>query len=68
MARQLMLAVELPFVLVVSVAIGGGVGYWLDARLHTSPVFLLALGALGFAAGMRDLLRRLSRSGSGRAS
>ena len=67
-ARQFALAVELPFVLVAMVVIGGGIGYWLDSRFHTSPLFLLLLGALGFAAGVRELMRRLSRSGSGRGA
>jgi len=65
LARQLALALELPFVFVATVVIGGGIGYWLDLRLHTSPLFLLVLGALGLAAGVRDVVRRLSRSGSG---
>jgi len=68
MAQQMVLAVELPFILVASVAAGGGIGYWLDGRLHSSPIFLLLLGALGLAGGMRDVVRRLARSGSGRAS
>ena len=66
LARQFALAVELPFAFVATVVIGGGIGYWLDSRFHTSPLFLLLLGALGFGAAVRDLVRRLSRSGSGR--
>jgi ATP synthase protein I len=65
LARQFALAIELPFVFVAMIVIGGAIGYWLDRRLHTSPLFLLLLGGLGFAAGVRELLRRLSRSGSG---
>jgi F0F1-type ATP synthase assembly protein I len=68
LARQFALAVELPFVLVAAVGLGGAIGYWLDNRLHTSPLFLLVLGGLGFAAGIRELVRRLSQSGSGRDS
>jgi F0F1-type ATP synthase assembly protein I len=55
---------ELPILLVGSVAIGGGLGYLIDARLHTSPLFTLILGALGFAAGMRQLIVRLSKDTS----
>jgi ATP synthase protein I len=65
LAQQFALAIELPFVFVAMIVIGGGIGYWLDRRFHTSPLFLLVLGGLGFAAGVRELLRRLSRSGSG---
>jgi F0F1-type ATP synthase assembly protein I len=52
---------ELPILLVVSTAIGGGLGYLLDARLRTSPVFALIFGVLGFAAGMRHLIVRVSK-------
>jgi len=52
---------ELPFLLVACVAVGGGVGYFLDARFHTSPVLTLVLGLLGFAGGMIQLVKRLSR-------
>jgi len=51
---------ELPFVLVSAVVVGGLFGYFLDRWLHTKPVFLLILGGLGFIAGLRDMLRRLS--------
>jgi F0F1-type ATP synthase assembly protein I len=52
---------ELPILLVASIGIGGGVGYLLDKRIHTSPVFTLILGLLGFAGGMIQLVRRLSK-------
>jgi F0F1-type ATP synthase assembly protein I len=51
----------LPFVLVADVLIGGGIGYWMDGRFHTSPLFLLVLGGAGFAAGMLQIVRSLSR-------
>lgn len=60
-ARQLSDVMELPFLLVACVAIGGGAGYYLDKRIHTSPLFTLILGLLGFAAGMFQLVRRLSK-------
>jgi F0F1-type ATP synthase assembly protein I len=47
------------------VAIGGGIGYLLDERTHTSPLFALIFGVLGFAAGMLQLLRRLSKDTKG---
>jgi F0F1-type ATP synthase assembly protein I len=47
--------------LVASIAIGGGLGYFLDTRFHTSPVLTLILGLLGFAGGMIQLVRRLSK-------
>jgi F0F1-type ATP synthase assembly protein I len=63
-ARQFAAAIELPFVLVADVLIGGGIGYWLDERFHTSPLFLLLLGGLGLVAGMMQILRALSRRGA----
>jgi F0F1-type ATP synthase assembly protein I len=51
---------DLPFVLVGSVLIGAGIGYFLDKRFNTSPVLTLILGLLGFAGGMFEVIRRLT--------
>lgn len=59
--RQFSDILELPILLVASVGIGGGVGYFLDKRFHTTPVLSLVLGLLGFAGGMIQLVRRLSK-------
>lgn len=61
--NQLAMAMELPFVLVGGVVIGGAIGYFLDQKLHTGPWLLLAFGLLGFAGGLRELLRRLNQGG-----
>ena len=61
LARQLALAMELPFVIIGGVVIGGGIGYLIDRWAHTSPVFTLIVGLLGFGGGVWELLRRLSR-------
>jgi ATP synthase protein I len=58
--RQLSDVLDLPFVLVGAVVVGAGLGYLLDLRIHTSPVFTLVLGILGFAAGIIEVLRRLT--------
>jgi len=55
------MALELPFVLVSGIVVGGLFGYLLDRWLHTKPVFLLILGGVGFYAGLRDVLRRVSQ-------
>jgi len=57
------MALELPFVLVSAIVVGGGLGYLLDRWLHTKPVLLLVFGGLGFYAGVRDVLRRVARDG-----
>jgi F0F1-type ATP synthase assembly protein I len=56
---QFGMAIELPFVLVAAVVLGGGAGYFLDHWLHTKFVFLFVFGGLGFVAGVREILRRL---------
>lgn len=42
--------------LVVSVIVGGFVGYALDWGFGTLPLFLLIFGGLGFAAGIKTML------------
>ena len=58
-STQFGLAMELPFVFVAAVGLGGAVGYFLDHWLHTKVIFLLVFGGLGFFAGLREILRRL---------
>jgi len=58
-SQQLASAMELPIIIVAAIAIGGAMGFFLDRWLHTKPLFMLVLGAVGFFAGVRDVLRRL---------
>ena len=60
-SRQFALAMELPFVIVSAVAVGGVIGFLLDGWLHTKPYLMLILGCLGFFAGLRDVLRRVAK-------
>jgi F0F1-type ATP synthase assembly protein I len=60
-SRQFAVALELPFVLVSAIVVGGFLGYLLDGWLNTSPAFMLIIGGLGFYAGVRDVLRRLAK-------
>jgi ATP synthase protein I len=59
-SRQFAMALELPFILVGAIAVGGLLGYLLDNWLHTKPYLMLVFGFLGFFGGLRDLLRRVS--------
>ena len=43
--------------LVLGVMIGAGVGWGIDSVSGTLPLFLLVFGLLGFAAGVRTMLR-----------
>ena len=60
-SRQFAMAMELPFILVAAVGVGGAAGYFLDRWLHTKPFLMLLFGTLGFIGGLRDLLRRLAK-------
>jgi ATP synthase protein I len=62
------LALELPFTLVGAIAVGVAMGYFLDRWLHTKPWLTLVFGALGFFAGVREVLRRLPGGGNGSQS
>jgi F0F1-type ATP synthase assembly protein I len=63
--KTLAMAVELPFILVAGVLIGGGAGYWLDARFGTGPALTLLFGLIGFAGGIREVLRRIPKDDNG---
>ena len=66
--RQFATAFELPFILVGAIFVGGALGFFIDRRLGTKPYLMLALGAVGFGVGLRDMLRRLKASdGNGSA-
>ncbi len=43
--------------LVVGMAIGIGMGYGLDYLFGTLPIFLILFALLGFAAGIRTMMR-----------
>jgi ATP synthase protein I len=60
-SRQFAMALELPFILVGAIVVGGLIGYLLDHWLHTKPYLMLVFGFLGFFGGLRDLLRRVSK-------
>lgn len=55
--NQIALAMELPFLLIGPVMLGGAVGYFLDRWLHTKPVLLLVLGVGGVVVGILDAIK-----------
>ena len=59
--RQFAATMQLPFILVASVLVGGAIGWLLDRWLHTSPILMLVFGFIGFAAGLWDVVRALTR-------
>ena len=60
-SQQFAMAMELPFILVGTILVGGVLGYFLDAWLHTKPAMMLVFGVIGFVAGLRDVLRRIPK-------
>jgi ATP synthase protein I len=59
-STQFAMAMELPFVIVGAVLLGGVLGFFLDRWFHTKPYLMLVFGALGFFGGVRDIIRRTS--------
>lgn len=43
--------------MVAALIVGAGLGYLLDRWLETSPIFLVAMLLLGFAAGLMSVFR-----------
>ena len=43
--------------MVVSVAVGAGIGYFIDGWADTRPLFMIVFLFLGFAAGIMNVLR-----------
>ena len=43
--------------LLAGVGVGGFLGYWIDDAAGTSPLFFILFFFLGFAAGVRNILR-----------
>ncbi|MFZ0212768.1 MAG: AtpZ/AtpI family protein [Candidatus Acidiferrales bacterium] len=56
-AKQIAIAMQIPFSLVVPVFVGGGIGYLLDRWLHTKFILMIVLGFLGFGLGLREVLK-----------
>ncbi|MCS6923596.1 MAG: AtpZ/AtpI family protein [Fimbriimonadales bacterium] len=55
--RAISLAFSIGFALAGPVILGALVGYWLDARLGTSPTWTMILTLLGMVAGLVQLIR-----------
>jgi ATP synthase protein I len=67
-SSQFAIAMELPFILVGAVLLGGVLGYFLDRWWDTKPWLMLLFGALGFIGGVRDIIRRLPATPDGNNS
>jgi ATP synthase protein I len=56
-ATGLNLGMRIGIELIASVLVGGGLGWFFDEKLHTKPIFLLAMVTLGFTAGVMNVIR-----------
>jgi F0F1-type ATP synthase assembly protein I len=56
-AKQIALAMELPFLLVGPAVLGGTIGYFLDRWLHTKPWVMIVLGLCGVVIGLLDAVK-----------
>ena len=61
-ARVVALLGTIPLLLAVAPLTGYGIGYLLDRWLHTGWVLRAVLLGLGFAAGVREMLRLIKRA------
>ncbi len=52
---------EIGFVLLVTTLVGVLVGYWIDQRLGTLPIFVLVGLFVGLAAGARAVYQLITR-------
>lgn len=59
--RQLSFVLTIAFTFPAALLVGYGIGWWLDSKLGTSPLFSLVFMGLGFVAAWLELLRELKR-------
>jgi F0F1-type ATP synthase assembly protein I len=59
-AKQVAIAMQIPFSLMVPVFVGGGIGFLLDHWLHTKFLFTIVLGLAGFVIGIREVFKLAS--------
>ena len=59
--KQLGFVLTVAFTFPAAVVIGYGIGWWIDSKLGTRPLFSLVFLGLGFAAALLELLRELKR-------
>ncbi len=63
--RQMGVAYRVMVEMIVGVAVGGFLGWWLDHWLGTAPILLVVLIVLGFAAGAMNAYRAIRQYTAG---
>jgi len=61
-AQQTGKAMNLATELMAGVGVGGVIGYLIDRAADTSPIFFILFFFLGFAAGVRNLMRSFNKT------
>ena len=59
--RQLGFVLTVAFTFPAALLIGYGIGWWLDNKLGTRPLFSLIFLGAGFAAALLELFRELKK-------
>jgi ATP synthase protein I len=59
--REIGQAMRLGTELLAGVGVGGVIGYFLDKVAGTSPILFILFFFLGFAAGLRNIMRSVSK-------
>lgn len=60
--RWATLVFTIPSTVLAGIVIGGGLGYFLDVRLHTAPWLMVILAVLGLVGTFRDALLSVPKS------
>ena len=55
------IAFKIGIELVVGTGVGAFIGYWFDVWFGTAPLFMLVLLILGFASGVRNVIREAQK-------
>lgn len=59
---------DLGMQLAIAVLIGTVLGYWIDKKLHTTPLFLIVLVIAGGVAGFMNIYRTVYPGSGGKRS
>lgn len=62
--RQIGVFMTIPFVLAVPPVLGWLIGSWLDGKLNSAPYLMYFCILLGFAAGIKEVIRLIKRYGN----
>ncbi|MCE2926360.1 MAG: AtpZ/AtpI family protein [Rickettsiales bacterium] len=60
-ARAAATAMRLGTELMAGALVGCFIGFWIDKAAGTSPIFLVVFTLLGFAAGVRNIIRSMDK-------